>query len=333
MVWVEYRQQRGSACVFQNGESTTLLLIIIFGGRLTCQKGQGEEGGDFFFFFFFFFQHRRRTQLVNSACNLCTHHICSTCSGIGPYCRPFRCGKDRSGSCMLGSPLWIHFLQGGDHWDKWKVPALDKGLALAQAQDKGLALVLALDKDWALVQALDKDWALVQALDKDWALVQTLDKDQARVLDKVQELGLDSHCKICRDQTCSTYNDSVLRSRSGYCGNDRRRICLPYILCYQLYIVRGVQHCSSYFVSLEKYKMNSFFFGLFKDLFFRSELFLNELMIRNFGVLGPMYSASVSYTHLRAHETSLHLVCRLLLEKKKKKKQLQHTLTSTPAQH
>jgi len=24
----------------------------------------------------------------------------------------------------------------------------------------------------------------------------------------------------------------------------------------------------------------------------------------------------VSYTHLRAHETSLHLVCRLLLEKK-----------------
>eukprot|EP00831_Metopus_contortus_P066227 TRINITY_DN5909_c0_g1_i1.p2 TRINITY_DN5909_c0_g1~~TRINITY_DN5909_c0_g1_i1.p2 ORF type:complete len:387 (+),score=83.02 TRINITY_DN5909_c0_g1_i1:183-1343(+) len=34
----------------------------------------------------------------------------------------------------------------------------------------------------------------------------------------------------------------------------------------------------------------------------------------------PMYSAliPVSYTHLRAHETSLHLVCRLLLEKKKK---------------
>ena len=25
----------------------------------------------------------------------------------------------------------------------------------------------------------------------------------------------------------------------------------------------------------------------------------------------------VSYTHLRAHETSAHLVCRLLLEKKK----------------
>eukprot|EP00658_Telonema_sp_P-2_P069382 TRINITY_DN58580_c0_g2_i1.p1 TRINITY_DN58580_c0_g2~~TRINITY_DN58580_c0_g2_i1.p1 ORF type:complete len:105 (-),score=20.70 TRINITY_DN58580_c0_g2_i1:84-398(-) len=28
--------------------------------------------------------------------------------------------------------------------------------------------------------------------------------------------------------------------------------------------------------------------------------------------------ASVSYTHLRAHETPEHLVCRLLLEKKKK---------------
>ena len=28
----------------------------------------------------------------------------------------------------------------------------------------------------------------------------------------------------------------------------------------------------------------------------------------------------VSYTHLRAHETSLHLVCRLLLEKKKETK-------------
>src|SRR5665647_1464399 len=29
--------------------------------------------------------------------------------------------------------------------------------------------------------------------------------------------------------------------------------------------------------------------------------------------------ASVSYTHLRAHETDSYLVCRLLLEKKKKK--------------
>ena len=28
-----------------------------------------------------------------------------------------------------------------------------------------------------------------------------------------------------------------------------------------------------------------------------------------------IYDIAVSYTHLRAHETSLHLVCRLLLEK------------------
>src|SRR5678816_3410441 len=31
-------------------------------------------------------------------------------------------------------------------------------------------------------------------------------------------------------------------------------------------------------------------------------------------------STTVSYTHLRAHETPEHLVCRLLLKKKKKKK-------------
>eukprot|EP00657_Telonema_sp_P-1_P009159 TRINITY_DN3335_c0_g1_i1.p1 TRINITY_DN3335_c0_g1~~TRINITY_DN3335_c0_g1_i1.p1 ORF type:complete len:104 (+),score=34.02 TRINITY_DN3335_c0_g1_i1:119-430(+) len=32
-----------------------------------------------------------------------------------------------------------------------------------------------------------------------------------------------------------------------------------------------------------------------------------------------VYFIAVSYTHLRAHETVLDLVCRLLLEKKKKK--------------
>eukprot|EP00831_Metopus_contortus_P076110 TRINITY_DN7007_c0_g1_i2.p2 TRINITY_DN7007_c0_g1~~TRINITY_DN7007_c0_g1_i2.p2 ORF type:complete len:137 (+),score=33.03 TRINITY_DN7007_c0_g1_i2:121-531(+) len=40
---------------------------------------------------------------------------------------------------------------------------------------------------------------------------------------------------------------------------------------------------------------------------------------RSFGVTVPGKNIPVSYTHLRAHETSLHLVCRLLLEKKKKK--------------
>ena len=35
--------------------------------------------------------------------------------------------------------------------------------------------------------------------------------------------------------------------------------------------------------------------------------------------------AAVSYTHLRAHETVLDLVCRLLLEKQKKKKDKRNT--------
>src|SRR5660398_190128 len=34
----------------------------------------------------------------------------------------------------------------------------------------------------------------------------------------------------------------------------------------------------------------------------------------------PLTITSVSYTHLRAHETKANLVCRLLLEKKKHKK-------------
>ena len=43
---------------------------------------------------------------------------------------------------------------------------------------------------------------------------------------------------------------------------------------------------------------------------------------RDPSIFFPLHSAiqSVSYTHLRAHETPEHLVCRLLLEKKKKRK-------------
>src|SRR5674536_381160 len=40
--------------------------------------------------------------------------------------------------------------------------------------------------------------------------------------------------------------------------------------------------------------------------------------------VGQRRGLAVSYTHLRAHETPEHLVCRLLLEKKKKHKQSQH---------
>ena len=37
----------------------------------------------------------------------------------------------------------------------------------------------------------------------------------------------------------------------------------------------------------------------------------------------------VSYTHLRAHETKANLVCRLLLEKKKKKNRAHETKVNT----
>src|SRR5678815_6009799 len=41
-------------------------------------------------------------------------------------------------------------------------------------------------------------------------------------------------------------------------------------------------------------------------------------MVMQFGEKKGQTITAVSYTHLRAHETPEHLVCRLLLEKKKK---------------
>ena len=46
---------------------------------------------------------------------------------------------------------------------------------------------------------------------------------------------------------------------------------------------------------------------------------VNEQVVH--GLPGDTPLEAVSYTHLRAHETVLDLVCRLLLEKKKKNKQ------------
>src|SRR5678816_4678075 len=43
---------------------------------------------------------------------------------------------------------------------------------------------------------------------------------------------------------------------------------------------------------------------------------INELAGRVGAFLAPDFEVAVSYTHLRAHETPEHLVCRLLLEKK-----------------
>ncbi|GAB5804826.1 hypothetical protein JMUB7522_27250 [Staphylococcus aureus] len=43
---------------------------------------------------------------------------------------------------------------------------------------------------------------------------------------------------------------------------------------------------------------------------------LKSSKLKEAGIREPLYcTAPVSYTHLRAHETTLHLVCRLLLEK------------------
>ena len=45
--------------------------------------------------------------------------------------------------------------------------------------------------------------------------------------------------------------------------------------------------------------------------------------------IGIQVPVAVSYTHLRAHETVLDLVCRLLLEKKKKYNTTTHNIAST----
>ena len=49
------------------------------------------------------------------------------------------------------------------------------------------------------------------------------------------------------------------------------------------------------------------------------ELRVLDDLVELLGVLGEQHDGggAVSYTHLRAHETVLDLVCRLLLEKKK----------------
>src|SRR5665213_2188121 len=56
----------------------------------------------------------------------------------------------------------------------------------------------------------------------------------------------------------------------------------------------------------------------FADIGFLAVLEQNFVGRGNSGVAGDITIISVSYTHLRAHETGRNLVCRLLLEKKKK---------------
>src|SRR5678815_5870804 len=50
-------------------------------------------------------------------------------------------------------------------------------------------------------------------------------------------------------------------------------------------------------------------------------LYATIIPLLAYALFGPSrIMVPVSYTHLRAHETPEHLVCRLLLEKKKKRK-------------
>ena len=61
-----------------------------------------------------------------------------------------------------------------------------------------------------------------------------------------------------------------------------------------------------------------------------SSILLDAQNLGNLGLGGGVAAlgaglAAVSYTHLRAHETVLDLVCRLLLEKKKIKSQYTHS--------
>ena len=53
------------------------------------------------------------------------------------------------------------------------------------------------------------------------------------------------------------------------------------------------------------------------DLAARQLIYLNRNELLGYTRAELQASNSVSYTHLRAHETVLDLVCRLLLEKKK----------------
>ena len=56
----------------------------------------------------------------------------------------------------------------------------------------------------------------------------------------------------------------------------------------------------------------------YKDLFGLQVILQNEgNVILSEGLVLQDAGLSVSYTHLRAHETDSYLVCRLLLEKKK----------------
>eukprot|EP00657_Telonema_sp_P-1_P003052 TRINITY_DN1717_c0_g1_i2.p1 TRINITY_DN1717_c0_g1~~TRINITY_DN1717_c0_g1_i2.p1 ORF type:complete len:135 (-),score=17.02 TRINITY_DN1717_c0_g1_i2:95-499(-) len=78
-----------------------------------------------------------------------------------------------------------------------------------------------------------------------------------------------------------------------------------------------IQHKSTGFYNLIEFKADTSLIKTLEVEFKRDEKVMRFLTI----ALNKHAIESVSYTHLRAHETVLDLVCRLLLEKKKKKSQ------------
>ena len=56
----------------------------------------------------------------------------------------------------------------------------------------------------------------------------------------------------------------------------------------------------------------------------RHEIVHNKDVVNSLAKIGAVFVEAVSYTHLRAHETPEHLVCRLLLEKKKNPTNIQN---------
>eukprot|EP00831_Metopus_contortus_P042463 TRINITY_DN33660_c0_g1_i1.p2 TRINITY_DN33660_c0_g1~~TRINITY_DN33660_c0_g1_i1.p2 ORF type:complete len:119 (+),score=2.06 TRINITY_DN33660_c0_g1_i1:148-504(+) len=89
---------------------------------------------------------------------------------------------------------------------------------------------------------------------------------------------------------------------------------------------RSLNNLISDFISFIFFVLSSILFSspsiLLSSLFVLSSILLSNLFNISkisFSIFTPHYFEyliTVSYTHLRAHETSLHLVCRLLLEKK-----------------
>src|SRR5664280_3383764 len=97
------------------------------------------------------------------------------------------------------------------------------------------------------------------------------------------------------------------------CIRDRGRIGRVFTFCITILLDRcycifeqdrfPTRYCWSCPVSINPFKCRSTVLGY--------------LLQHSFNI--TVWYIAVSYTHLRAHETVLDLVCRLLLEKKKKK--------------